>query len=124
MVSSTGFEPCGRRNTNMRTADGFIQNLLSFPDDAEIIADSIYASSQTLDGRGLAQEFVRRKKLMDKGIVEPAPALVGQADINGTEGKNATGGWSEVAKKGPEKEKKEEPATQFKVVAGKKKAKR
>jgi PERQ amino acid-rich with GYF domain-containing protein len=86
----------------------------------EIIADSIYASSQTLDGRGLAQEFVRRKKLMDKGIVEPAP----QADLNGTEGKSTGGGWSEVAKKGPEKEKKEEPATQFKVVAGKKKTKR
>lgn len=110
--------------TNVVTVDVFIQNLLSFPDDAEIIADSIYASSQTLDGRGLAQEFVRRKKLMDKGIVEPAPAVPGQGDTNGTEGKSAGGGWSEVAKKGPEKEKKEEPATQFKVVAGKKKSKR
>jgi PERQ amino acid-rich with GYF domain-containing protein len=60
---------------------------------------------------------------MDKGIVEPAPAI-GQPDVNGSEGKSIGGGWSEVAKKGPEKEKKDEPAAAFKVVAGKKKSKR
>lgn len=51
--------------------DDFIQMLLSFPVDppasqkadvAEIIADSVYASSSTLDGRRFAQEFMTRRK--------------------------------------------------------------
>ena len=88
------------------------------PPDAEIIADSIYYDSQTLDGRRIAEEFVRRRKNADKGIIEP----VGQT-LNGGESKSTGGGWSEVAKKGPEK-KEESTSTQFKVVPSKKKGKR
>jgi PERQ amino acid-rich with GYF domain-containing protein len=51
--------------------DEFIQMLLSFPADppasqksdvAEIIADSVYASSSTLDGRRFASEWMTRRK--------------------------------------------------------------
>jgi PERQ amino acid-rich with GYF domain-containing protein len=93
------------------------------PPEAEIIADSVYGASQTLDGRRIAEEFIRRRKNADKGIVEPASATVGQGVLNGGESKSAGGGWSEVAKKGPEK-KEEASNAQFKVVAGKKKGKR
>ena len=87
----------------------------------------MYANSQTLDGRRIAEEFVRRRKLADKGVVEPAQGAGGLAgSVNGGlgEGKALSGGgWSEVAKKGPEN--REEVGTPgFKVVAGKKKGKR
>jgi PERQ amino acid-rich with GYF domain-containing protein len=51
--------------------DEFIQMLLTFPIDPpasdragvlEIISDSVYASSSTLDGRRFAQEFFTRRK--------------------------------------------------------------
>ncbi|KAF9580055.1 hypothetical protein BGW38_003450, partial [Lunasporangiospora selenospora] len=48
--------------------DDFIQMLLSFPLNpdpmtVEIIQDSIYANSQSLDGRRFADEFVKRRKV-------------------------------------------------------------
>ena len=89
------------------------------PPEAEIIADSVYANSQTLDGRRIADEFVRRRKLAEKGIIEPAPTSATPGMANGGESKSVGGGgWSEVAKKGPEK--KEESNAQFKVVSKKK----
>jgi PERQ amino acid-rich with GYF domain-containing protein len=51
--------------------DEFIQMLLSFPVDPpaseragqlEIISDSVYSNSSTLDGRRFAQEFCTRRK--------------------------------------------------------------
>lgn len=52
--------------------DDFLEMLLSFPldpspDVVEIIAESIYANSSTLDGRRLANDFVAKRKL-DAGI--------------------------------------------------------
>ncbi|EXJ89691.1 hypothetical protein A1O3_02758 [Capronia epimyces CBS 606.96] len=107
-------------NSNINL-DSFVQDLLQLPPDIEIISDSVYASSQTLDGRRFAEEFVRRRKLADKGIVEPAAngTLPG-----GVDGKNGGGGWSEVAKKGPATTAREESNAAFKVVATKKKGKR
>lgn len=48
--------------------DEFIQMLLSFPLDAsadvlEIVSDSVYANSSTLDGRRFANEFSQRRKI-------------------------------------------------------------
>jgi PERQ amino acid-rich with GYF domain-containing protein len=94
-----------------------VQDLLMLPPDVEIIADSVYANSQTLDGRRFAEEFVRRRRLADKGIVEPATP--GSLDAKG-----GAGGWSEVAKKGPAPMKEESSTAAFKVVATKKKGKR
>ena len=103
---------------------------MQLPPEVEIISDSVYASSQTLDGRRFGEEFVRRRKLADKGVVESAAGVQpmmgfgGSADTKsvGTAG----GGWSEVAKKGPANTNmaKEESNAAFKVVPTKKKGKR
>ena len=69
-----------------------------------------------MDGRRFAEEYLRRLKLAEKGIVEPA--MTGPA---GTSGGEKSGGWNEVAKKGPPKE---EPTAGFKVVPNKKKGKK
>lgn len=98
-----------------------MQDLLQLPPEIEIISDSIYASSQTLDGRRFAEEFVRRRKLADKGVVEPA---TNGPQIPGADTKSGGGGWNEVAKKGPAPMAKEESNAAFKVVATKKKGKR
>jgi len=104
--------------------DDFVQQLLMLPPETEIISDSVYANSPTLDGRRFAEEFIRRRKLADKGIVESsASGSNGFAPSTSTENK-AGGGWSEVAKKGPSNAAKEEPASAFKVVAAKKKGRR
>ena len=101
--------------------DGFITTLLDLPAEPEIISDSVYAASNTIDGRRFAEEFIRRRKLADRGVVPDAPTSNFSAS-NGGESKNGGGGWSEVAKKGGtgsvvvEKE-----APGFKVVSGKKK---
>jgi len=67
------------------------------PLDAGIIADAVYANSTTMDGRHFAQEFIRRKHLAEKGVIER-----GGSEKQTTDGKaGASGsGWSEVAKKG------------------------
>ena len=106
--------------------DNFVKDLLQLPPDYDILSEAIYASSQTLDSRRFAEEFIRRRKLADKGIVPDTPAggLASFSSVNGGEGKSA-GGWSEVAKKGPASGAggaKEEPSSAFKVVAAKKKA--
>ena len=101
--------------------DEFVQTLLLLPLETEIISDSVYAHSQTLDGRRFAEEFVRRRKLADKGIVDPATN--GATPTSATDNKSG-GGWSEVAKKGPAGAAKEDASAAFKVVAAKKKGKR
>ncbi|KAL8688720.1 MAG: hypothetical protein Q9218_005435, partial [Villophora microphyllina] len=53
--------------------DDFTSQLLLLPAETEIISDSIYAASQTLDGRRFAEEFIRRRKLADKGVI-PEPS--------------------------------------------------
>ena len=115
--------------------DAFVRDLLSFPAETEILSEAVYANSQTLDGRRFAEEFIRRRKLADKGqIPDPSSGsggLMSFSPVNGGEGKNGGGGgWSEVAKKqGPSATTaagslKEEASSSFKVVAAKKKGKR
>ena len=50
------------------TVDDFVQQLLMFPAEAEIISESVYANSQTMDGRQFAVEFLRRRKQAEKGV--------------------------------------------------------
>ncbi|KAL2264212.1 hypothetical protein VTK26DRAFT_488 [Humicola hyalothermophila] len=74
--------------------DQFAATLLEMPLDPSILAEAVYGYSTTMDGRHFADEFVRRKKLADKGIVE-------KSDPVGSDARNnSNGGWSEVAKKG------------------------
>ncbi|KAL8665732.1 MAG: hypothetical protein Q9202_002042 [Teloschistes flavicans] len=114
--------------------DDFVSQLLLLPAEMDIISDSIYAASQTLDGRRFAEEFIRRRKLADKGVM-PDPS--GNSNSNFTssgfgangggkeEGKGGGGGWSEVAKKGGEKAEKGDGGRQaFKVVEAKRKGKK
>ena len=58
--------------------DEFIQMLLSFPLEAsadvlEIISDSVYANSSTLDGRRFASEYSSRRKL---DVVARYPSII------------------------------------------------
>ncbi|KAK4246206.1 hypothetical protein C7999DRAFT_15659 [Corynascus novoguineensis] len=69
--------------------------LLEMPLDPSILAEAVYGYSTTMDGRHFADEFVRRKKLADKGIVEKEPVSAALDAKN-----SSNGGWSEVAKKG------------------------
>ncbi|RFU29861.1 hypothetical protein B7463_g6465, partial [Scytalidium lignicola] len=105
-------------NSNINV-DDFVLMLSTFPPEASIIADSIYSNSQLMDGRRFAEEYLRRRKLSEKGIVEPANT--GSSTTFAAAASDKSGGWSEVAKKNPPKE---EPAAGFKVVPNKKKGKK
>jgi len=79
-----------------------------------------------MDGRHFGEEFVRRKKLADRGIVEKQPT-----PAPGDAKSNPSGGWNEVAKKGSgsgaapaSKDEGPIPGGQFKVVPGRKKGKK
>ncbi len=72
---------------------------MQLPTDAEIIAEAVYASSKTLEGNRFAEEFIRRRRLADRGIPPEASAsAVSFASTGGDHSGN--GGWNEVAKKG------------------------
>ena len=85
-----------------------------------MLTEAVHGASSTIDSRHFAEEFIRRKKLADKGLVDstapPKSASPHNANID------KSGGWSEVAKKGPQKEvSKDEANGNFRVVAAKKK---
>ena len=93
--------------------DEFVGTLMALPFDSDMITEAVHSSSQTIDSRHFAEEFIRRRKLADRGMVDPTGTA---SPASATEGKS--GGWSEVAKKGPTPK---EEASNFKVVAPKKK---
>lgn len=93
---------------------------MSLPLDVEIISDSIYSSSNSLDGRRLAETFIRQRKLADKGIMPEGNVAGVDVGVGSSSGNN--GGWSEVAKSKPAP--KEESNPGFKVVQKKKPIKR
>ncbi|KAI9693165.1 MAG: hypothetical protein M1822_005161 [Bathelium mastoideum] len=95
------------------SVDDFVGTLMALPFDSDMITEAVHSSSQTIDSRHFAEEFIRRRKLADRGMVDPTGT---SSPASATESKS--GGWSEVAKKGPAA--KEEP-NNFKVVAAKKK---
>ncbi|KAJ1331827.1 PERQ amino acid-rich with GYF domain-containing protein [Microdochium nivale] len=110
-----------KRGITSADAQIFAANLVELPLDAALIADAVYANSTVLDGRWFAQEFIRRKKLADKGVVEKQPT-------NSPDGQSGSG-WSEVAKKSSYKEVTEQEAAPvsapgFKVVPARKKGKK
>lgn len=105
----------------------FVDQILSFPADAEILIDVVHGSSQTLDSRHFTEEFIRRRRLADKGISAESnssmPTLPGNAAsaIAAAGGSGSSGGgWSEVAKKSPSVNS-DNSLGSFKVVAPKKK---
>ncbi|EAL20161.1 hypothetical protein CNBF2380 [Cryptococcus deneoformans B-3501A] len=95
--------------------DDFISVLLSFPidppaasraDQMEIISDSVYANSSTLDGRRFAQEFMAKRKA---DAARPGGAAGGKkisslADVVKTQPKQTTdAGFKVVKAKGKKK---------------------
>lgn len=60
------------------------------------MAEALYGFSNTTAWRHFGDEFVRRKKLADKGVIEKD--TVGTS-VSDTKNSN-NGGWNEVAKKG------------------------
>ncbi|KAK8052468.1 hypothetical protein PG993_003853 [Apiospora rasikravindrae] len=109
-----------RGTTGILDMNEFIKSLLEMPLEADIIAEIIYGNSKTMNGQHFAVEFIRRKKLAERGVVEKqtidVPAQSGNA-----------GGWNEVAKKSTKTEATSEAAALpagFKVVPGRKKGKK
>lgn len=82
----------GMKDTNAVAVAGFISTLEALPMIRDIIAEAIYGTSDILDGNHFAEEFIRRKALADKGVVEKQPT--------DTWSGSSSGGWNEVAKKG------------------------
>lgn len=115
---------------NPHIVDDFVSTLLAFPVELTIVTDTVYSASKTLDARHFAEEYIRRRKLADKGIVESASANGGFGGFTSAAGgsensKSGGGGWSEVAKKGPPKvEADVVGGSGFRVVPSKKKGKK
>lgn len=137
------FPSCSSTNTDcLSLVDAFATNLLGFPLDVSILSDAVYANSTTMNGKHFAEEFVRRKRLADKGVVEKQPSTnsgkAGSSSGAGSHGgsgrSNDSEGWNEVAKKGGagggsgsgsgHRDDSSVPGGQFKVVPGRKKGKK
>ncbi|KAK1758761.1 gyf domain-containing protein [Echria macrotheca] len=84
----------------------FAATLLELPADAMIVAEAVYGYSTTMDGRHFGEEFVRRKKLAERGQFDKEPA-----GSSAVETKSSNGGWNEVAKKGGSTAPKEDTST-------------
>jgi PERQ amino acid-rich with GYF domain-containing protein len=103
--------------------DNFVQQLVTFPADLELIKEGVHGNSETVNAQHFAEEFVRRRRLADKGIIESASSTGTSSSPGATNEIKADGGWSAVAKKGNVPNAKEENSP-FKVVASKKKGKK
>jgi len=106
--------------------DDTANTLMALPLEPDTIADAVYSMSDTINGKHFAEEFIRRKRLADKGVVEKQPT--GPSTDN-KKVSGSSGGWSEVAKKGGNKENAPGPSGDssipgFKVVPSRKKGKK
>ena len=121
--------------------NGFVDNLLQLGTDPTVLTEAVHASSQTIDSRHFAEEFIRRRKLADKGIsaenavpalppgaatlaataTAAAAAASSSSSLSGGVASAPGGGWSEVAKKNPASAVQEGGLGSFKVVQAKKK---
>jgi PERQ amino acid-rich with GYF domain-containing protein len=77
-----------------QTADDLWETLLAVGPDATLVTEIVHSSSQTIDSRHFAEEFLRRKKQADKGVFEPSSTASPSAA-------KPVNDWSAVAKKGP-----------------------
>ena len=86
----------------------------------EIISDTIYAHSSTLDGRHFAEEFLKRRKALGPLLDSTSSTVTTTTATTATTGSSSgSGGWNEVLKKDKAKDAGEWNSA-FKVVAGKK----
>jgi PERQ amino acid-rich with GYF domain-containing protein len=98
--------------------DEMFQMWISLPpyesNTEEIIRDTIYAHTSTVDGRHFAEEFLKRRKALgaalDITVATPLTATnTGSANNSGS-------GWNEVAKKEKPKDASGEWNSAFKIV--------
>jgi len=81
----------------------------------EIISDTIYTHSPTMDGRHFADEFLKRRKALGPAL----EATISSGTLSSGTPSNSGSGWNEVLKK-EKKDQSGEWNSAFKVVAGKK----
>jgi PERQ amino acid-rich with GYF domain-containing protein len=100
--------------------DEIYQMMLSLPPNEsttqEIISDTIYTHSSTLDGRHFAEEFLKRRKALGSALDATLPTMTA---ANSGSGSSSGSGWNEVLKKDKAKDASGEWNSAFKVVAGK-----
>ncbi|PNY26415.1 GYF domain protein [Tolypocladium capitatum] len=110
--------------TNVTDISDFQADLEALPLDKGIIADAVYINSKTMDARHFAEEYVRRKMLAEKGVMEK------HTPSDNTKSAGPAGGWSEVAKRSGSTQPKENEGSGsmqgagFKVVPSRKKGKK
>ena len=85
----------------------------------EIISDTIYQHSSTLDGRHFAEEFLKRRKILGTALDATLPQAT-TTNTGSSAGSGSGTGWNEVLKKEKTKDASGEWNSAFKVVAGKK----
>lgn len=90
---------------NQQEMLGIILSLPATPDSKEIIADTIYSNSSTMDGRRFAEEFLKRRKAADAENTSNGETWSEILQRNTNTNKPANEGWN----------------SSFKVVGGKKK---
>ncbi|KAK3075372.1 kinesin-like protein [Teratosphaeriaceae sp. CCFEE 6253] len=87
------------------TAEDFVATLAELGSDRDMLMEAVHGATNKIDSRHFAEEFLRRRKLADKGLVDASALLGGRgggASPHAAAGTGqAGGGWSEVAKKGP-----------------------
>jgi PERQ amino acid-rich with GYF domain-containing protein len=83
----------------------------------EIISDTVYTHSPTLDGRHFADEFLKRRKALGSALDGAISSGAVSSPSNANSGSGS--GWNEVLKK-EKKDQSGEWNSAFKVVAGKK----
>ncbi|PVH99704.1 hypothetical protein DM02DRAFT_614780 [Periconia macrospinosa] len=99
-------------------ADDFVASLLTFPAEMDLITESVHSATHNIDSRHFAEEFLRRRKLADKGIID-------ERNTSSPAENKSGGGWSEVAKKSGQVAQQQQSSLDngnFKVVAAKKKS--
>lgn len=84
----------------------------------EIISETIYQHSSTLDGRHFAEEFLKRRRILGPALDATLPNNTTTGNSGSSAGSGS--GWNEVLKKDKTKDASGEWNSAFKVVAGKK----
>ncbi|KAF1952321.1 hypothetical protein CC80DRAFT_495396 [Byssothecium circinans] len=77
------------KNSNV---EEFVSALMGFPHDLELITESVHSATNNIDTRHFSEEFLRRRKLAEKGQFDERNTASPAENKSG-------GGWSEVAKK-------------------------
>ena len=107
--------------SHVTTAEDFVATLSELGNDRDMLMEAVHGATNKIDSRHFSEEFLRRKKMADKGLVDTS-ALGRSTASPHNAGSGQAGGWSEVAKKGPTKEpSRDESNGAFRMVAAKKK---